>query len=565
MVGLALVSFVAVFAAGIKGSIDDAIDKTLIGDLTSPTTTASPTSRSASATRSRRSTGSRSPRRSGSPRTRSTARQGTLTLVDPETAARCSSSTGTRARTSCSPSLGADEAVIDEEFAADNGLEVGDTFTADDGQRRDGDATRSSARSPTTATSSATTAPPTPTPRRYGERATPRPTSSSTSSPAPTPPRSAPSSRRRSTQPSRRSRSRTRRSSRTRSPSSSTSCSGSSTCCCALGGRLAVRDRQHAGADDPRAHPRARPAARGRHVAPPGPADGPLRGGDHGADRRRPRARRSASSSRCSPAARSPTRASPSRSRSGAGRLLVLAAIAGVLAAIGPPAEPRGSTCSRRWRTSRVRRMNVAKVLPLCFVMIAGPQILSAIFLATTENWRRNSLAYVAGASLSITGHRHRSRTSSSTGPSAGSGERRRSTGSSSLCSSLAAIHVYLAARDVSSRRSGWASSQTATPRLLLPARLPAARLVPDRHPDLPRGRRLPQQPWRSLVALPALYGRSPCSCSRSPALAAGRVRVAPRTRSSMPKVRDWMNDNSWVVSEIVIVFFVLLVGSDLA
>ena len=34
MVGLALVSFVAVFAAGIKGSIDDAIDKTLIGDLT---------------------------------------------------------------------------------------------------------------------------------------------------------------------------------------------------------------------------------------------------------------------------------------------------------------------------------------------------------------------------------------------------------------------------------------------------------------------------------------------------------------------------------------------------
>ncbi len=34
MIGLALVSFVAVFAAGIKGSIDDAIDKTLIGDLT---------------------------------------------------------------------------------------------------------------------------------------------------------------------------------------------------------------------------------------------------------------------------------------------------------------------------------------------------------------------------------------------------------------------------------------------------------------------------------------------------------------------------------------------------
>ena len=33
MIGLALVSFVAVFAAGIKGSIDDAIDKTFAGDL----------------------------------------------------------------------------------------------------------------------------------------------------------------------------------------------------------------------------------------------------------------------------------------------------------------------------------------------------------------------------------------------------------------------------------------------------------------------------------------------------------------------------------------------------
>src|SRR5512133_609654 len=47
--------------------------------------------------------------------------------------------------------------------------------------------------------------------------------------------------------------------------------------------------------------------------------------------------------------------------------------------------------------------MDFAKLLPLAFVMIAGPQILSAIFLATSENWRRNSVAYVTGAALSIT------------------------------------------------------------------------------------------------------------------------------------------------------------------
>ena len=47
--------------------------------------------------------------------------------------------------------------------------------------------------------------------------------------------------------------------------------------------------------------------------------------------------------------------------------------------------------------------MNLVKILPMAFVMIAGPQILSAIFLATSDNWRRNSAAYVAGAALSIT------------------------------------------------------------------------------------------------------------------------------------------------------------------
>jgi small neutral amino acid transporter SnatA (MarC family) len=47
--------------------------------------------------------------------------------------------------------------------------------------------------------------------------------------------------------------------------------------------------------------------------------------------------------------------------------------------------------------------VNWAKILPMAFVMIAGPRILSAIFLATSQNWHRNSAAYIAGAALSIT------------------------------------------------------------------------------------------------------------------------------------------------------------------
>ena len=47
--------------------------------------------------------------------------------------------------------------------------------------------------------------------------------------------------------------------------------------------------------------------------------------------------------------------------------------------------------------------MSLAAVLPLAFVMIAGPQIISAFFFATSEDWKRESAAYVLGAFLSVT------------------------------------------------------------------------------------------------------------------------------------------------------------------
>jgi hypothetical protein len=47
--------------------------------------------------------------------------------------------------------------------------------------------------------------------------------------------------------------------------------------------------------------------------------------------------------------------------------------------------------------------MSFLTLLPLSFVMIAGAQIVSSVFLATSENWGRNSGAYVLGAALSIT------------------------------------------------------------------------------------------------------------------------------------------------------------------
>jgi threonine/homoserine/homoserine lactone efflux protein len=43
------------------------------------------------------------------------------------------------------------------------------------------------------------------------------------------------------------------------------------------------------------------------------------------------------------------------------------------------------------------------KVLPMAVVMVAGPQIVSAILLATSARARRDSVAFLAGATLATT------------------------------------------------------------------------------------------------------------------------------------------------------------------
>jgi hypothetical protein len=94
--------------------------------------------------------------------------------------------------------------------------------------------------------------------------------------------------------------------------------------------------------------------------------------------------------------------------------------------------------------------MTPAKIIPLSFVMVAGPQILSAIFLATSEDW--------AGSSAPLVGD----------------------------------------------------------------------------------------------AAVPRASGR--CACCSS----------ARGAKTPPPKVRDWMNDNSWTVSECVIGLFVIITASIL-
>ena len=142
--------------------------------------------------------------------------------------------------------------------------------------------------------------------------------------------------------------------------------------------------------------------------------------------------------------------------------------------------------------------MTFAKLLPMAFVMIAGPQILSAIFLATTENWRRNSVAYVAGAALSIT-------LIVTIAYFVGSGASDSGASDDTLYIVVlvllvaAAVHTFLT-RKTAEPPKWMGKLQTADAEVLVQARVPASRGVPDRHPHVV-GRRLLSGGQRRLVA----------------------------------------------------------------
>jgi threonine/homoserine/homoserine lactone efflux protein len=203
---------------------------------------------------------------------------------------------------------------------------------------------------------------------------------------------------------------------------------------------------------------------------------------------------------------------------------------------------------------------DLGKVIPLAFVMIAGPQLLSAIFLATSENWRRNSAAYIAGAALSITGIVTLAFYLSD-------GASRHGTSGKTLdiifmvLLVAAGLHTYLTRK--TSKPPKWMGElETANERrsfrlgFLLLGVFPTDILTSvavggsvARHGD----------PWwhvLSFVLLTLLFIASPALLL---------IILGQRAQKLLPEIRDWMNNNSWIVSEIVIGLFVAITANSLA
>jgi Sap, sulfolipid-1-addressing protein len=204
--------------------------------------------------------------------------------------------------------------------------------------------------------------------------------------------------------------------------------------------------------------------------------------------------------------------------------------------------------------------MTFAKLLPLAFVMIAGPQILSAIFLATTERWKANSAAFVAGAAVSITAV-------TSIGYLLSTGASDQGTSNTTLDVIIivllvaAAIHKYVTRKQ--SKPPAWMGKlETAQPKgafklgFLLLGVFPSDILTSIAVGGYASSHGAAWWEIFGFVGLTLLLVGLP---------ALTVVALGKKAEAFLPKVRDWMNDNSWIVSEIVIALFIALTASSLS
>ena len=210
--------------------------------------------------------------------------------------------------------------------------------------------------------------------------------------------------------------------------------------------------------------------------------------------------------------------------------------------------------------------MTLAAVLPLAFVMIAGPQIISSFFLATSSGAVMNSVSYLAGAALSIT----TVVTVAYLVAEGASGEGRGTSHSTAetvidwvilgLVLFLI-VHTFLTRK--SSRPPSWMGKlQQARPKFAFLLGLALLGVFPtDIASSITAGLHVARHGdawWQCLpfVALTLLLLGLPLL---------GVLVLGQRADVVLPKIRDWMNDQAWVVSEVVLVFFAAITISSLA
>jgi hypothetical protein len=195
------------------------------------------------------------------------------------------------------------------------------------------------------------------------------------------------------------------------------------------------------------------------------------------------------------------------------------------------------------------------QILPLALIMVMGPQILTAIFLVTSDQPVKNSIAMLLGVVLAawlslLIWYGLSSALGIS--PPSGSGPSTADYVVAGLLA-LAAIHTFLGRGDASVPK--WMTAlQEAEPRraftlaflliLLMPTDIVAVisttRWLHDNDLAVWAG-------WPLVAATTLLMAL--------PILA--YLLLGHRAREAMPGIRNWLTSNAWVVNIIVIIYFI--------
>jgi cytochrome c biogenesis protein CcdA len=201
----------------------------------------------------------------------------------------------------------------------------------------------------------------------------------------------------------------------------------------------------------------------------------------------------------------------------------------------------------------------ILKVLPLTVVMIAGPQFISAVFLATSETWKKDSLAFCAGAALSISlvigaGYL--------LGSGAGGGADPSDTVDWIVLALLAFAGFHTFQTRTNTEPPKWMGKlQSASPSFSFKLGFLLLGVFPsDLVTSIGVGSYLANHNHSYAESL--IFVALTVFLLAIPALLL--LVLGERGKALLPKIRQWMNDNSWIIGEFVIVLFIVLVGKDL-
>ena len=203
--------------------------------------------------------------------------------------------------------------------------------------------------------------------------------------------------------------------------------------------------------------------------------------------------------------------------------------------------------------------MSIGTLLPLALVMVLGVQTVTAIFLVTSDNWVSNSLALLAGAAIPPVIIVSAAYILLSGGTSSGGDKWIYWIVLAALAA--AAIHVFLT-RKTATLPKWMGKLEHASPGFAFKIGLLLFGLFPpDILTSIAVGSALAahgDQLWHGLIfiALALLLLAIPFL---------SRLLFRERAKAFLPKARDWMNSNSWIVNEFVLIFLMVLTINSLA